>query len=120
MNQGCYAFSVVERRGTLRQTREVSHEKPPLGVGVGVAAAHAYCLRQRLPGDSANGKRLYDANCTGCHDTSVLSRSDRFVQSLDALKEQLGSCSHMANAEFSTSEMQDLLKYLNEEFYNFR
>ena len=24
------------------------------------------------PGDSANGKRLYDANCTGCHDTSVL------------------------------------------------
>ena len=73
-----------------------------------------------LPGDSANGKRLYDANCTGCHDTSVLSRSDRFVQSLDALKEQLGSCSHMANAEFSTSEMQDLLKYLNEDFYNFR
>jgi cytochrome c553 len=73
-----------------------------------------------LPGDSANGKRLYDANCTGCHDTSLLSRSDRFVRSLDALKEQLGSCSHMANAEFSTSEMQDLLKYLNEEFYNFR
>ena len=73
-----------------------------------------------LPGDSVNGKQLYDANCTGCHDTSVLSRSDRFVQSLDALKEQLGSCSHMANAEFSTSETQDLIKYLNDEFYNFR
>lgn len=73
-----------------------------------------------LPGDSVNGKRLYDANCTGCHDTSVLSRSDRFVQSFDALKEQLGSCSHMANAEFSTSETQDLIKYLNDEFYNFR
>ena len=42
-----------------------------------------------LPGDSANGKRLYDANCTGCHDTSVLTRKDRLVQSLDALKEQL-------------------------------
>jgi len=40
-----------------------------------------------LPGDSANGKSLYDANCTGCHDTSVLS---------------------------------DLLKYLNDEFYDFR
>ena len=73
-----------------------------------------------LPGGSVNGKQLYDANCTGCHDTSVLSRSDRFVQSLDALKEQLGSCSHMANAEFSTSETQDLIKYLNDEFYNFR
>ena len=73
-----------------------------------------------LPGDSVNGKQLYDANCTGCHGTSVLSRSDRFVQSLDALKEQLGSCSHMANAEFSTSETQDLIKYPNDEFYNYR
>ena len=36
-----------------------------------------------LPGDSVNGKRLYDAKCTGCHDTSVLSRTDRVVQSLD-------------------------------------
>jgi mono/diheme cytochrome c family protein len=73
-----------------------------------------------LPGDSANGKRLYDANCTGCHDTSVLTRKDRLVQSLDALKEQLVSCSHMANEEFSESEMQDLLKYLNDQFYEFR
>jgi len=73
-----------------------------------------------LPGDSANGKRLYDANCTGCHDTSVLSRKDRVVQSLDALKEQLVSCSHMANSAFSAREMQDLLKYVNDEFYDFR
>ncbi len=72
-----------------------------------------------LPGDSANGKRLYDANCTGCHDTSVLTRKDRLVESLDALKEQLASCSHMANEEFSKSEMQDLLKYLNDQFYEF-
>ena len=49
-----------------------------------------------LPGDSADGKRLYDANCMGCHDTSVLTRKDRLVQSLDALKKQLASCTHMA------------------------
>jgi mono/diheme cytochrome c family protein len=73
-----------------------------------------------LAGDSANGKLLYDANCTGCHDTNVLTRKDRVVQSLDALKEQLGGCSHMANKEFSESETQDLLKYLNDQFYRFR
>jgi hypothetical protein len=39
-----------------------------------------------LPGDSAEGKRLHDANCMGCHDTSVYTRKDRLVQSLDALK----------------------------------
>ena len=54
-----------------------------------------------LPGDSADGKRLYDANCMGCHDTSVLTRKDRVVQSLDALKKQLVSCSHAAKKEFS-------------------
>ena len=73
-----------------------------------------------LPGDSADGKRLHDANCMGCHDTSVFRRKDRLVQSLDALKKQLASCTHMAKKEFSASETQDLLKYLNDQFYHFR
>ena len=73
-----------------------------------------------LSGDIANGKRLYDANCMACHDTSVLTRKDRAVQSLDALKKQLASCTHMAKKEFFASETQDLLKYLNDQFYHFR
>jgi hypothetical protein len=73
-----------------------------------------------LPGDADIGKRLFDANCTGCHDTSVLTRKDRMVQSLDGLREQLGGCAHMANKEFTESETQDLLKYLNDQFYHFR
>jgi mono/diheme cytochrome c family protein len=73
-----------------------------------------------VAGDVANGKRLFDASCTGCHDTSVLTRKDRTVQSLDQLKEQLASCAHMANAHFSESETQDLLQYLNDAFYRFR
>jgi len=73
-----------------------------------------------LPGDSDDGKRLHDANCMGCHDTSVFTRKDRVVQSLDALKKQLASCTHMAKKEFSASETQDLLEYLNDQFYHFR
>jgi hypothetical protein len=48
------------------------------------------------PGDSADGKRLHDANCLGCHDTGMHTRKDRLVRSWDALKKQLGGCSHMA------------------------
>jgi mono/diheme cytochrome c family protein len=72
-----------------------------------------------LPGDSAEGQRLFAAHCTECHQTDVFTRKDRKIQSLDALKEQLVACSHAAKVEFSASEMQDLLKYLNDQFYHF-
>jgi hypothetical protein len=39
---------------------------------------------------------------------------------LDALKEQLGSCRHMAKKEFSAIETQNIIKYLNDQFYQFR
>jgi len=73
-----------------------------------------------LSGDSAEGKRLHDANCMGCHDTGIYTRKDRLVRSLDALKEQLGSCSHMAKKEFSPIETQNIINYLNDRFYQFR
>jgi hypothetical protein len=73
-----------------------------------------------LPGDSADGKRLHDANCMGCHDTGIYTRKDRLIHSLDALRERLGDCSHMANKQFSAIETQDIIKYLNDQFYQFR
>ncbi len=73
-----------------------------------------------LPGDSVDGKRLHDANCKGCHDTGIYTRTDRLVRSLDALKQQLSGCSHMAKKEFSAIETQNIVKYLNDEFYQFR
>ncbi|HZP87280.1 MAG TPA: cytochrome c [Burkholderiales bacterium] len=75
-------------------------------------AAHA-----ALPGDAAAGKRLHDTYCTGCHNTSVYTRKDRSIQSLDALQAQLKGCSHMAGKELSAAEARDLLKYLNDQFY---
>ena len=47
-------------------------------------------------------------------------RQGRVVQSIDALKKQLASCTHMANKKFSESETQNLLKYLDDQFYHFR
>ena len=79
-------------------------------------SAHA----AELPGDSAEGKRLHDANCMGCHDSGIYTRKDRIVQSLDALKKRLGDCSHMAKKEFSAIETQNIIKYLNDQFYQFR
>jgi len=56
------------------------------------------------PGDSADGQRLHEANCTGCHNTGVYTRENRQVRSLDALKQQLEGCGHVAKKEFSVAE----------------
>ena len=72
-----------------------------------------------LPGDSAEGKRLLDANCMECHQTDIYTRKDRNVQSLDGLKAQVANCTHMARKEFSASETDNLIKYLNDQFYHF-
>jgi hypothetical protein len=76
--------------------------------------------RAALPGNSDEGKRLHDANCTGCHDTHVYTRKDRSVRSLDGLKQQLNNCAHMAGKQFSVVDTQNLIKYLNDTFYQFR
>ncbi len=79
------------------------------------ASAHA-----AVPGDAAEGKRLHDASCTGCHDTAVYTRKEHRVRSLDGLKKQVENCTHMAQKEFSPAERRDIVKYLNDKFYRFK
>jgi cytochrome c5 len=90
------------------------------GLWISLAIVLASSAYAALPGDSASGKRLHDANCMACHDTAVYTRKDRTVQSMDALKHQLGGCSHMAQMQFSASQTQDIIKYLNDQFYHFQ
>lgn len=75
---------------------------------------------EALSGDSAALRRLIDASCMRCHDTGVYSRKDHKIRSLDALKKQLDRCSHAANKSFSAIETQNIIKYLNDQFYHFQ
>jgi hypothetical protein len=50
---------------------------------------------------------------------STPARTDAFSL-LDALKGQLANCSHMATLQFSAIETQNIIKYLNDQFYQFR
>jgi mono/diheme cytochrome c family protein len=72
-----------------------------------------------LPGDAAEGRRLHEAHCAGCHDSGVYTRGDRRVRSLDALRRQIDACGHMAKQDFSPAQTRDLLKYVNERYYRF-
>jgi hypothetical protein len=74
----------------------------------------------KSPSSWRTDRRSASLNCMGCHDTGIYTRKDRLVHSLDALKKRLGDCSHMANKEFSAIETQNIIKYLNDQFYQFR
>jgi cytochrome c5 len=73
-----------------------------------------------LAADSAAGKRLYDANCSKCHDSSIHTRPDRKIKSFDALDKQLMGCSIAAHVELSDADRANVEQYLNERFYKFK
>ena len=81
---------------------------------------NALCVGAAYGQSTAKGKALHDANCTSCHDTSVYTRTNRMVKSIDALGEQVNSCTHMASVTLTPEQHASLVQYLNEQFYKFK
>jgi hypothetical protein len=75
---------------------------------------------QPVLADSAEGKKLHEANCTKCHSTSVYTRQDRKVKSLAGLGKQVASCTHMAEVSLTPDEQKSVVEYLNQQFYKFK
>lgn len=72
-----------------------------------------------LPGDAATGKKLYDAQCTSCHDTGVHTRKDRKVKTLPGLIGQVNRCNTQLDRRYSDAQINDLIAHLNSAFYKF-
>jgi len=73
-----------------------------------------------LPGDAAAGKKLHDSACMSCHNDSVYTRKDRNVTSLQGLTDQIGACGHMKGVTLGKTQVDDLVKYLNQTYYKFK
>ena len=66
-----------------------------------------------------NGKTLYAANCTGCHDTKVHTRPNRIIHTYGDLVNRVKFCDAQAKSGFSDSQITDVADYLNSAFYKF-
>jgi mono/diheme cytochrome c family protein len=87
---------------------------------ISILLSVALPMQPALPGDGAQGKKLHDANCAGCHDTGVYTRPNRKIKSLAALNEQLAACSHAGPVTLTDDEQESVVRYLNEQFYKFK
>lgn len=72
-----------------------------------------------LLGDPAPGKKLYDAQCTSCHDTSVHTRKDRNIKTIEGLIGQVNQCNTQLDRRYTDAQVNDLIAYLNSAFYKF-
>lgn len=66
-----------------------------------------------------NGDDLHFENCTGCHDTTVYTRENRNVQSLSRLGAQVRFCKDNLELTWFDDEVEDVIGYLNKEYYHF-
>ncbi len=85
-----------------------------------LTAASVSAQAAALPGNAAEGKKLYDTSCTSCHNDSVYTRKDRHVTSLEGLEKQIAACGHMSGVTLGKTQVDDLVKYLNQTYYKFK
>jgi CxxC motif-containing protein (DUF1111 family) len=73
-----------------------------------------------LPGDTAKGKQLHDAGCVSCHGSEVYTRKDRRIKSVEGLIGQVQNCNNNLARSYSSAQLNDLTKFLNETYYKFQ
>ena len=69
--------------------------------------------------DIANGKKLYEKSCNGCHDTKVHTRPNRIIHTYEDLVNRVKFCDGAANTNFSDAQITDVVDHLNTTYYKF-
>jgi cytochrome c5 len=68
----------------------------------------------------AEGKELNTDNCTKCHNTSVYTKKDRKVKTLEVLTKRVQGCNSKTGAGLDKDELEALTLFLNTEYYKFK
>ncbi len=69
-------------------------------------------------GDPARGEVLH-RDCVGCHGTELYGPPRAKVKTLAALKKETERWNDRMNPKFSKQEIDDLVAYMNRDFYKF-
>lgn len=69
--------------------------------------------------DLVAGKALVEQHCQACHHSEVYSRPDRIVHDLAGLRGRVRYCEISQNQQWTDSEIEDVVAYLNKAYYHF-
>lgn len=90
-----------------------------VGLVIPPSSAFAYDLN--------NGKELHDQNCVSCHaslvggdGSGIYTRENRKIESFPALDKQVRRCRDSLGMPWPEEQIEDVLHYLNAEFYKFK
>ena len=79
-----------------------------------------------LAGEAEDGGPLHDQFCLGCHvsmiggdGSAIYLRSERRVNSIEGLMGQVAFCNEQINVGLNEYEIDDIVAYLNESYYQF-
>ena len=72
---------------------------------------------QTLAADPDKGKVLVKQMCTDCHNDEVYGRK---IKSLAALQAQVEICVTATKTDWSVAQKEDVVAYLNKEYYKFK
>lgn len=70
--------------------------------------------------DLKAGQALHDAHCMKCHDSSVYTREDRRVTSLEGLRKQVARCELSLGLTWFDDQRENVVQYLNSTYYKFQ
>lgn len=73
-----------------------------------------------LLGDHKSGSKLHKSSCTACHKSSIYTRKDRKVSTINGLEKRVAMCSTMLKTNFSDEQKGDIVKFLNDNYYKFK
>jgi mono/diheme cytochrome c family protein len=71
-----------------------------------------------VTGDAARGEKLHEA-CLQCHGTEVYVPPQRKITALAALQDEVVRWGDYYNPALTGQEVDDLVAYLNRDFYRF-
>jgi len=95
------------------------HQRPLLFVSPCLVLIGMIASAQGFADDTVNAQALVEQNCTSCHGSEVYTRSDRRVDSLDALHGQVRMCEQNLGLTWFDDQVDAVTTLLNSEYYQF-